>query len=58
MVEGELEIAASGKLIIQGEEIKPATAQTDSEATSVDGLKDDLNSLLEKLRAAGLMKSG
>ena len=33
----------------------PAVAQADSKATTVAALKDDLNSLLSKLRAAGVI---
>jgi hypothetical protein len=56
-VEGELEIAVGGKLTFQGKELKPAASQGDSEATTVDTLKEDFNDLLAKLKAAGLMKS-
>lgn len=58
VVEGELEIAAGGKLIFEGKEVKPAENQADSEATTIAALKDDFNTLLEKLKAAGLMESG
>ncbi len=58
VVEGELEIAAGGKLIFEGKEVKPAENQADSEATTIAALKDDFNTLLEKLKAAGLMGSG
>ncbi len=58
VVEGELEIAAGGKLTFEGKELKPAENQADSEATTIAALKDDFNALLEKLKAAGLMKSG
>lgn len=57
VVEGELEIAVGGKLTFQGKELKPAASQGDSEATTVDTLKEDFNDLLAKLKAAGLMKS-
>ena len=33
----------------------PAENQADSEATTVEALKEDFNSLLAKLKAAGLM---
>ncbi|MCM1267112.1 MAG: Head fiber protein [Bacteroidales bacterium] len=33
----------------------PAENQTDSEATTVDALKEDFNGLLAKLKAAGIM---
>ena len=35
----------------------PAANQTDSEATTIAGLKDDFNTLLAKLKAAGLMSA-
>ena len=57
IVGGELEIGSSGKLTFQGKELKPAVTQGDSEATTVDTLKEDFNDLLAKLKAAGLMKS-
>lgn len=57
VVGGELEIAVGGKLTFQGKELKPAASQGDSEATTVDTLKEDFNDLLAKLKAAGLMKS-
>jgi len=58
VVEGELEIAAGGKLTFEGKGVKPAENQTDSDATTIASLKDDFNTLLEKLKAAGLMESG
>lgn len=58
VVEGELEIAAGGKLTFEGKEVKPAASQAESNATTVAALKDDFNTLLEKLKAAGLIKSG
>lgn len=57
VIEGELVIAESGKLIFNGKELKPATLQEASVATTVAGTVADLNSIIEKLKAAGLMKS-
>jgi hypothetical protein len=57
IVEGELEIGLSGKLTFQGKELKPAASQGDSEATTVETIKEDFNALLAKLKAAGLMES-
>lgn len=37
--------------------ITPAANQADSEATTVESLKEDFNGLLSKLKAAGLMIS-
>jgi hypothetical protein len=58
IIGGELEIEKGGKLTFQGKELKPAANQSDSEATTIDALKDDFNTLLVKLKSAGLMKSG
>ena len=54
-----------GKLVIDeggsvegldgGGGITPAENQPDSEATTIAALKEDFNSLLQKLRSAGLM---
>lgn len=55
VIEGELVIAESGKLIFNEQELKPAVYQADSTAGTVAGLKDDLNLLLSKLREAGIM---
>jgi hypothetical protein len=57
IVGGELQIAAGGKLTFQGAELKPAAVQVDSTASTVAGVVADLNSLLAKLKAAGLMAS-
>ena len=35
----------------------PAANQADSEATTIDALKEDFNALLAKLKTAGLMAS-
>lgn len=55
VIGGTLNISAGGKLTFDGAEIKPAEAQTDSAAATVDTLKDDFNALLAKLKSAGLM---
>jgi hypothetical protein len=55
VIGGTLEIATGGKLTFEGAELKPANTQADSVAATVTALKDDLNSLLAKLKAAGLM---
>jgi len=57
VVGGELQIASGGKLAFQGAELKPAAVQADSTASTVAGVVADLNSLLAKLKAAGLMAS-
>ena len=55
VVGGQLEIVADGKLTFQGTELKQASGQVDSEASTIAALKDDFNSLLGRLFAAGLM---
>jgi hypothetical protein len=55
VVGGQLEITAGGKLTFQGTEFKPAAGQVNSEATTIAALKEDFNSLLGRLFAAGLM---
>lgn len=57
VVGGEIEIAAGGKLTFQGTELKPAAVQADSVASTVAGAVADLNALIAKLKAAGLMAS-
>lgn len=55
VIGGALEIATGGKLTFAGTELKPAAAQADSVASTIAGLVADYNSLLAKLRAAGLI---
>lgn len=52
-------IGTDGKLYVPTypEEVTPAANQADSTATTVAGLKDDLNALLAKLKTAGLMEA-
>lgn len=57
VIGGELEITTGGKLTFEGTELKPAETQADSAATTVAGVVADLNALLAKLKAAGLMAS-
>jgi hypothetical protein len=57
VIGGELEITAEGKLTFNGTELKPATLQEDSTAVDAAALVTDFNSLLAKLKAAGLMES-
>lgn len=56
VIEGELVISNGGKLIFNGQELKPASLQADSTASDVEGVVADFNALLSKLKAAGLMK--
>jgi uncharacterized protein YecA (UPF0149 family) len=55
VVRGELELAKGGRLLFNGQELKPALGQTDSEASTSAALKEDFNTLLGRLFAAGLM---
>lgn len=57
VIEGELVIAEGGKLLFNGEELKPAAFQDASTASTVAGAVTDLNALITKLKAAGLMAS-
>lgn len=57
VIGGALDIASGGKLTFAGTELKPASAQADSVASTIAGLVADYNSLLAKLRAAGILKS-
>lgn len=56
VIEGTLEITSGARLTFNGEDLKPAETQVDSVATTIADLKTDLNSLLAKLKAAGVMK--
>ncbi len=57
VIGGVLEIASGGKLTLAGKELKPAGFQGDSTASTIAGLVADFNTLLTKLKAAGLMAS-
>jgi len=57
VIGGELAVAAAGKITFNGTELKSATLQADSTAEDVAALVTDFNSLLAKLKAAGLMES-
>lgn len=48
-------IDVTGTFKIGGKTVAPAANQAASTATDVAGLKTDLNALLTKLKAAGLM---
>ena len=43
--------------VLSADGVTPAAAQADSEATTIAQLKDNFNSLLAALRAAGLMEA-
>lgn len=53
VIGGTLEIVAGGQVIGL---FTPAAFQADSTATTIAGLAADFNSLLTKLKAAGLME--
>ena len=62
VIGGELVIKSGGRLILEeGAEnsgLPKAANQAESTATTVAGLKDDLNALIGKLVSSGLMESG
>ena len=53
VIGGTLEIVAGGQVVGL---FTPAAFQADSKATTIAGLVTDFNSLLAKLKAAGLME--
>ena len=59
---GELIVKSGGKLILEegavNNGLPKAANQAESTATTVSGLKDDLNALIGKLVSSGLMESG
>ncbi len=55
VVNGILEITADGQITINGTPLSRAAVQADSIATTVTELVTDFNSLLAKLKAAGVM---
>lgn len=57
IIGGTLEIAEGGQIIGLPSSFTPAAYQADSIATEIAGLVTDFNSLLAKLKAAGLMAS-
>ena len=61
IIGGELVVKSGGRLILEeGAEnsgLPKAANQAESTATTVAGLKDDLNALIGKLVSAGLMES-
>lgn len=56
VVHGVLEITEEGGLILNGKPLIRAEVQTTSTATTIEDLKTDFNSLLEKLKSAGFME--
>jgi hypothetical protein len=56
IVNGVLEVTEEGVFLLNGKLLIRAEVQPDSTATTVDDLKNDFNSLLQKLKYAGLME--
>lgn len=56
VVNGVLEVTEEGVLLLNGKPLIRAEAQEESNATTVDDLKNDFNSLIQKLKYAGLME--
>jgi len=55
VVNGILEVRADGQITINGTPLTRAAVQADSIATTVTEIVTDFNSLLAKLKTAGLM---
>ena len=49
VVEGELELTRNGRLLFNGQELRPVKGPADSGAGTIAELKADFNALLEKL---------
>lgn len=56
VVNGVLEITEEGVLLLNGKPLIRAEIQPQSTASTIEDLKNDFNSLLEKLKYAGLME--
>jgi hypothetical protein len=56
VVNGILEITEEGVLLLNGKPLIRAEFQEESTATTIADLKADFNSLLQKLKYAGLME--
>lgn len=55
VIKGTLEVAEDGQIILDGDSFTRADSQADSTAVDVAGIVNDFNSLLAKLRTAGLI---
>lgn len=55
VIKGTLEVAEDGQIILDGDSFTRADSQADSTAADVAGIVSDFNSLLAKLRTAGLI---
>jgi hypothetical protein len=56
VVNGVLEVTEEGALLLNSKPLIRAEVQEDSAASTVEDLKNDFNSLLQKLKYAGLME--
>lgn len=56
VVNGILEVTEEGVLLLNNRPLIRAEDQPKSKATTIAELKDDFNSLVEKLKYAGLME--
>lgn len=56
VINGVLEVTETGALLLNGKPLIRAANQLDSTASTIAELKDDFNSLLQKLKFAGLME--
>ena len=63
VIEGTLEIANGGKIILNGQELSPSglskkvSYQAASISTNVEGIRHDFNDLIEAMKIAGLMET-
>lgn len=55
VVNGVLEVTEEGVLLLNGKPLIRAENQAESTASTIAELKDDFNSLLEKLKYSGFM---
>ena len=56
VVNGVLEVTETGVLMLNNKPLIRAANQPDSTASTIAELKDDFNSLLQKLKYAGFME--
>ncbi|OLS02558.1 Head fiber protein [Tissierella creatinophila] len=57
VVNGVLEVTESGLLLLNNKPLTRSQGQAESTASTISDLKEDFNSLLEKLKHAGLMET-
>lgn len=55
VVNGTLEVTAEGQILINGVHLQRAVNQAETTAVNIEELISDFNSLLTKLKNAGLM---